>query len=553
VLVAGTLFFVLLVAALVLPWRRVPLWLWPVLPVGCIGVIALLRDAQGGFDAGLATIYLLPIAWLAYYGKRSHVAAGICAVFLALVVPMLVVGGPEYPPSQWRVVVVVVVGSALISFSLLAVLNREPALAHEIADQALAVRRGARRTEVARERLASLLQAATETAIVGLDAGGTVTFFSAGAEKMFGYATSDVVARLHFPDLFDPDEAMRRGLTIDGLSASGDTGRGADQGSTWTYIRGDGSRRQMSVVVTRRPAPSGSGDGYVLVATDVTEREQLVRERERLLTVQHEVSQVLAEQNAHLKELTRMKDELVTTVSHELRTPLTSIRGFIELLLDGPASSLSREQVRMLEVIDRNSLQLLHVANDLLEDPGLGHGRALRFVDTDLSTLAAEAVEAMRTNAVEQGVHLVLVAGDAVLVRGDPSRLHQLLANLLSNALKFTPAGGHVQVRVRRNGGLARVEVLDDGPGIPPAERTNLFERFYRLASTAEEGIPGTGLGLAIAKAAAEAHNGTIEVVDTPGWSTTFRIHLPAVDSQKSDAPLPPYATPSASSRLTPR
>ena len=110
------------------------------------------------------------------------------------------------------------------------------------------------------------------------------------------------------------------------------------------------------------------------------------------------------------------------------------------------------------------------------------------------------------------------------MVHGDPVRLHQLLGNLLANAVKFTPAGGRVAVRVLLVGQFARLDVLDDGPGVPLNERSQLFDRFFRLASSTDQGIPGTGLGLAIAKAVVEAHQGTIEIVDTPGWSTTFRV-----------------------------
>lgn len=227
-----------------------------------------------------------------------------------------------------------------------------------------------------------------------------------------------------------------------------------------------------------------------------------------------------------------MKDDLVTNVSHELRTPLTSIRGFIELMLDESAPALDEEHAHMLRAIDRNSLHLQKVADDLLADPGAGAGLHVEFVDTDLSDLAAEAVDAMAAAAAERSLEIHLDADIGAVVHGDPVRLHQLLGNLLANAVKFTSPGGQVVVRVARLGPCVRLEVLDDGQGIPVAERANLFERFFRLASTCEQGIPGSGLGLAIAKAVVEAHNGTIEVVDVPGWATAFRVNLPAVAQQ---------------------
>ena len=154
------------------------------------------------------------------------------------------------------------------------------------------------------------------------------------------------------------------------------------------------------------------------------------------------------------------------------------------------------------------------------------------------ASLADEAVHAIQTSATVAGVRLTIDAGEQVPVFGDPTRLHQLLGNLLSNAIKFSPRGGRVHVIVDTIGLLARVRVMDEGPGIPEGERDQLFERFYRLASSTEMGVPGTGLGLAIAKSVAEAHEGFVDIVDTPGWSTTFSVFLPLRTAGASPNPL---------------
>jgi two-component system phosphate regulon sensor histidine kinase PhoR len=242
--------------------------------------------------------------------------------------------------------------------------------------------------------------------------------------------------------------------------------------------------------------------------------------------VQREVTQSLIEQNNRLRELTQMKDDVVATVSHELRTPITSIRGFVELLLDG-VPELSDDQMKMLRTIDRNSAQLQRVAEDLLADPGGGHGLRVTFSELDLRQLAEESVHGAQTAATTGGVTVTLQAGPCVPVFGDSTRLHQLLGNLLSNAIKFSPRGGQVQVVVDILEDFARILVQDEGPGIPESDRPQLFERFYRLAAAMEMGVPGTGLGLAIAKSVAEAHDGFVDIVDSPGWSTTFRVFLP--------------------------
>ena len=263
-----------------------------------------------------------------------------------------------------------------------------------------------------------------------------------------------------------------------------------------------------------------------MVAIDVTEREELAADRERLFAIQKEVTQSLIEQNNRLRELTQMKDDVVATVSHELRTPITSIRGFIELLLDESAE-LTDEHMRMLRTIERNADQLQRVAEDLLADPGAGRGLRVAFNELDLNHLAEEAVQSMQTSASVSGIVLSMEPGGELPIFGDPTRLHQLIGNLLSNAIKFSPRGGRVHVIVDSVDAYARVQVLDQGPGIPEGERDQLFERFYRLASSDEMGVPGTGLGLAIAKSVAEAHEGFVEIVDTPEWSTTFRAYLP--------------------------
>ncbi|MHB8219814.1 MAG: sensor histidine kinase [Acidimicrobiales bacterium] len=538
VLVAGTLFLGLTAAAVILPWPRLPLWLWPSLPVGYIAVVALLRDAQGGANTGFAVIYVLPVVWVAYYGRALHLIAALAAAAAALIVPLIVVGSPAYPPSQWRLVVVIVVGSTLISFTFLAALNRERRLLVDVARQSHLTRLGARQAEAAREQLASLLRAATSTAVIGVDDHGTVTFFSVGAERMFGVASHDVVGSTSFFDFLDPAELVRRPFPFpsDGSNAGGGTDIPDDV--VWSFVGPNRDRRRMTATVTPQPQGAAQPHGYVIVASDVTEREELARERDRLLAIQGEAAEVLVQQNTQLKELTTMKDDLVATVSHELRTPLTSILGFAELLMEDDRSGqidLSEDQLRMLRAIDRNSRQLLHVASELLDDPGLGNGRGVRFVQTGLTSLATDAVEAMRTATAGSHVEISLVRGvatsssgvDEITINCDQPRLHQLLANLLSNAVKFSDPGGHVQLRLTPLGPFVRIDVSDDGPGIPEDERHHLFDRFHRLASASHKGIPGTGLGLAIAKSVVDAHSGTIEIVDVPGWSTTFRIHLP--------------------------
>jgi PAS domain S-box-containing protein len=589
--VAGVLFFALIAAAFLLPWERLPDWAWLFIPIGYIAVIAIIRDAQGGSNTGLVAVYLLPIVWLSLYGRRLHLLAGLFCLDLALLVPLLIVGPPKYPTIEWRQVAVMATVATLVASTVYTMVSRDRAFLSDLAQQSRIARRNAREAHYARERLETLLRAATGSAIMGVDPAGTVTFFSAGAEQMLGYRAAEVVGIRSIADFIDPAQIDERRQTIDAMRTALDPVDAETAAEVpWTATRKDGHQRRCVVRVRALPVPtpdaafgdergddgelpnesevaassrasattdaantnghgngntSGQADlhdamtpstgGYVVVAIDVTEREELAADRERLFAIQKEVTQSLIEQNNRLRELTQMKDDVVATVSHELRTPITSIRGFIELLLDA-SSELTESQMRMLQTIGRNAEQLQRVAEDLLADPGAGRGLRIAFTELNLSRLAEDAVHAIQTSATVAGIRLTIDSGGDVPVFGDPTRLHQLLGNLLSNAIKFSPRGGRVHVIVDNVDSYARVQVLDEGPGIPEGERDQLFERFYRLASSTEMGVPGTGLGLAIAKSVAEAHEGFVDIVDTPGWSTTFRVYLPLRTSVPSPA-----------------
>ncbi len=560
--VAGVLFFALVAAAFLVPWERLPEWAWLVIPIGYIAVIAIIRDAQGGSDSGLVVVFLLPIVWLSLYGRRLHLLVGLFCMDLALLVPLLIVGSPKYPTLEWRQVAVMATVTTLVASTVYTMVSRDRVFLGDLAQQSQIARRNAREADYARDRLETLLRAATGSAIMGVDPAGTVTFFSAGAEQMLGYRASEVVGIRSIADFIDPAQIDERRQTIDAMRNTLEPVDAETAAEVpWTATRKDGQQRRCVVRVRALPLPTldtglevdsadeqpglddvgpastegpaeresalgPSNGGYVVVAIDVTEREELAADRERLFAIQKEVTQSLIEQNNRLRELTQMKDDVVATVSHELRTPITSIKGFIELLIDG-SSDLTESQMKMLLTIERNAEQLRRVAEDLLADPGAGHGLRVAFTELDLYRLAEEAVHAIQTSATVAGVVLNLEPGGEVPIFGDPTRLHQLLANLLSNAIKFSPRGGRVHVIVDTIDSFARVRVLDEGPGIPVGERAQLFERFYRLASSNELGVPGTGLGLAIARSVAEAHEGFVDIVDTPGWSTTFRVLLP--------------------------
>ena len=236
----------------------------------------------------------------------------------------------------------------------------------------------------------------------------------------------------------------------------------------------------------------------------------------------------LRAQNEELRRLDQLKDDFVASVSHELRTPLTSIRGYLELVLDGDVAELTEEQLRYLTVVDRNAGRLLRVVDDLLFAAQVDAGKvALEPGLTDLDELVREAVEAARPVAAEHDVKLTFDADGPAELVGDRARLAQILDNLIANAIKFTPPGGKVEVRTFLAGDSGVVEVADTGIGISAEDQERLFQRFFRAEGAILGAIDGTGLGLAIVKAIVDAHGGDLAVESIAGRGTTFRIGLP--------------------------
>jgi signal transduction histidine kinase len=232
---------------------------------------------------------------------------------------------------------------------------------------------------------------------------------------------------------------------------------------------------------------------------------------------------------ARARELIHLRDEFVAVVSHELRTPMTSIIGYLELIAEGEAGPLTAEQRSYLGIVSRSTDRLVELVDELLLVAEAGRGR-LTLERTTLSAgaLVSDAVLAARPAADTKEIVLRAESSDGPDFRGDAKRLGQMLDNLVSNAIKFTPAGGRVVVRSERSAGTVLFEVSDTGEGVPLDERERLFDAFFRARAATANAIPGTGLGLTITKAIVDAHGGTIELATEPGRGSTFRVRIPA-------------------------
>jgi signal transduction histidine kinase len=232
---------------------------------------------------------------------------------------------------------------------------------------------------------------------------------------------------------------------------------------------------------------------------------------------------------ARAEELIRLRDEFVATVSHELRTPLTSILGYLELIGDDESGARTPEQQAFLEIVQRNAERLVSLVSDLLL-VAEARDRTLRLDlrEVDLGKLAAQCVTAAKPAADTKQIELTLSDGSPGRLEGDPTRLAQVMDNLISNAIKFTPSGGRIAVSTASRDAHAIFEVRDSGAGISASDQAQLFSPFFRSRSATAQAIQGTGLGLTITKAIVEAHRGSINVESALGAGTTFVVELPS-------------------------
>jgi PAS domain S-box-containing protein len=255
-------------------------------------------------------------------------------------------------------------------------------------------------------------------------------------------------------------------------------------------------------------------DDDVTVLTEVARRAGLAVDNARLY------------QDAELAN--RAKDEFLAILSHELRTPLNAIMGWSHMLREGLSEDMARHAI---EVIGRNARIQKQLVEDLLDVARIASGRLeLRRVPLDLRDVGRTAVDSVLPSARTKNVTLSFEAVEAAPVAGDPNRMQQMIANLLSNALKFTEPGGRITVRVTRQPGVAELSVTDTGIGIAPDFLPHVFDRFRQADASLTRPYAGLGLGLWVVKQIAEAHGGRVGASsDGPGKGTTVTVTLPAI------------------------
>jgi PAS domain S-box-containing protein len=368
----------------------------------------------------------------------------------------------------------------------------------------------------------------TLDAVIALDAEGRVTFWNPQAEQTFALPREKALGR-ELAELILPGEgreSLRQALVL----VSREQERTADHRLEVEAQGSGGHRFPLELTITA--IPDGGEFTFSAFARDITRRKHDDRERERLLQ-EAELARTQAE------AASRVKDEFLSTLSHELRTPLTAIVGWTYLLRGGRLDETTA--ARGLEAIERNAAAQAQVISDILDLSRIvGAKFRLNVRPLQLASIAAAAIEPLIPAANAKGIKVQAVLDpNAGLVAGDPDRLRQVIWNLFSNAVKFTPRGGRATVRVERAGDHVRMVVEDTGEGIPPEFLPHVFERFRQGDSSNTRSHGGLGLGLAVVHHLVELHGGTVDVRSAgEGQGARFTVTLPILDPSR----LPPAA-----------
>jgi PAS domain S-box-containing protein len=375
-------------------------------------------------------------------------------------------------------------------------------------------------------------------AIFMLDRSGIVMTWNNGAERLTGYKASEIIGS-HFSCFFRPED-IQAGWPNRELETALKQGRSEDEG--WR-VRKDGGRFWANVVLTALYDEEENHRGFAKITRDVSKRREAEIElRELHNQLEKRVQERTVElglANRELAEANRTKDNFLATLSHELRTPLTSAFGWVQLLRGGGMDA--GQQRRGLDIIDRNLRAQIKLIDDLLNVSHIAAGRirldlrqgdALRIVRAAVDSVRAVAKE-KRVDvrfSVRRGVHSVETAVDA-------ARLQQVFSNLLTNAVKFTPSGGRIQVRLDRSDTRLIVRVSDTGEGIPAEFMPHVFERFRQADSSQSRRHGGLGIGLSLVRQLVELHGGTVQVESAgKGQGATFIVSLPLRDIQGAES-----------------
>ena len=471
------------------PWGKLPHGASAVIPVLDCVAIGFTRELGGPSFNVLSLLLVFPLIWLSVGRQRARVLLAVLGTLLSTVVPAYALGSDPAQGSMIRTIFLPLVMSAIAVTAHIAsgaIQRQRDTLLRK--DRVLA---DAFTESMRRQRLLDAVLAAVGVGVWLIDRDGNNVLANAAMRNDPGL--SGLTDGNSHVSLFHGDRTTP--IPPEDLPLAR-----ARRGDTFTdelcWAGMEKEPRAYSVSAYPMRSTDGSSTGAVITFVDVTA----------------------------LISALAVKDNFVATVSHELRTPLTSILGYLELVLDEPGHEEIEPELR---IVHRNATHLLGLVNDLI---AVAAGRVeLSLGEADFALLLNDAVEATRAKAADKGLELVLEVEQPLTVPMDPARISQVLGNLLSNAIKYSPGGGTITARARKDGMDLVCSITDPGIGMSAEDQDQAFSKFFRSARSRETAIPGAGLGLPLSKTIVEGHGGTISLISTEGQGTTATFTLPLV------------------------
>ena len=372
-------------------------------------------------------------------------------------------------------------------------------------------------------RFRELLEAAPD-AIIEVDREGRILLLNLATEQLFGYKREELLGRP--VEMLVPDALRANHHEHRARYWAHPVTRPMGTGLALRGRRKDGS--SFPVEISLSPVESEEGLRVTAIIRDIGKRQEA---EERLREMQQTYTRELELRNREIERANQLKSEFLASMSHELRTPLHTIIGFAELLAEELEGPLNPKQKRFMSHIHTDSLHLLELINDILDISKIESGRlALRRETFDIAGVLEETLASIRPQGAAKSIAIETNVSVSAPIFADRLRVKQVLFNLLSNALKFTPEGGKVRIDGALNDGYLEISVSDTGIGIPKDQHEAVFDKFYQVGATTKGVREGTGLGLAITKALVEEHGGRVWVESEPGKGSrfTFTIALEA-------------------------
>jgi len=530
------------VTPLILSWHAAgwPRWSWPkAIEATALGaamaLVTLLVFSDVIIPGSLFPLAFLPFAFVIWaalrFGARGVTTATaiICAIAARFTLKGLGPWGEV--PSEIALLVLLAYACTLVITGLVLTAmmrERERALAdlrdanagltHRVAERTrrLEDANHALRVELAQrkqyedalrqneERFRHLVEGVKDYAIFGLDAGGHIMSWNAGAQRIKGYAASEIIGS-HFSRFYTPED-LARNWPAHELEVASVEGRFEDEG--WR-VRKDGSRFWANVVITALYDDKQRVRGFAKLTRDLTARRRIEA----------------------LQETDRQTREFLAMLAHELRNPLAGIANALELMRRSPDA----EHAGLRNVIQRQTAHLSRIVDDLLDVSRITQGKiVLRKERLDLSEAVARVVESCRSS-IDARKHLVdlQLAAHSVPVDADPTRIAQIVQNLVINAVKYTAPGGRITIAVAAESGEAVLRVRDNGIGIPPELLRNVFDLFVQGDRSLDRTEGGLGIGLTLVKRLVELHGGSVAASsEGPGAGSEFVVRLPLAERE---------------------